>query len=333
MESYRYCSLSEPQKKLYMAVYDGLKNQVPAISINGNPSEIFGMVVRDHPELFYVGTECRMAASLLGARLMPRYLYDKIKAEQLNRKLEAAAQEILSRYINDHQSDYDKALVLHDYLKSNVQYNFDAAQSRSSKGFENSYNIIGALLDHCCVCAGFAAAFKYLCDRVGVDCHVVTGTGSSSLFSGPHAWNIVRINGYYHHIDVTWDNQSSSDSGIPNYGYFNLDDETISKDHTWDRKLFPPCPEAPYNYFRVNNAVIDSQVQLEKFLYENMLNDEQRITFKVRKGSDLETEIAGCLNAVIRKASARLKYNTVTKYKMEWIPEQLVYTIMAEYSC
>ena len=50
---------------------------------------------------------------------------------------------------------------------------------------------------------------------------------------------------------------------MPNYGYMNLSDDEIAKDHTWNRKHYPECPSSPYNYFRVNNALLDSKAQLE----------------------------------------------------------------------
>lgn len=177
-------------------------------------------------------------------------------------QLDAAAQSIISEHINDHQSDYDKVRSLHDYLKSNLEYDTVAASSHrpNERNIAEAHNIIGALLKRKCVCEGFAKAFKFLCDKIDLECWVVSGKGSSSIGVGPHAWNIVKINGYYHHVDVTWDNQYSDSSSMPNYGYMNLSDDEIAKDHTWNKKHYPECPSSPYNYFRVNNALLDSNV-------------------------------------------------------------------------
>lgn len=145
---------------------------------------------------------------------MPAYLYSPAEATKIRGQLDAAAQSIISEHINDHQSDYDKVRSLHDYLKSNLEYDTVAASSHrpNERNIAEAHNIIGALLKHKCVCEGFAKAFKFLCDKIDLECWVVSGKGSSSIGAGPHAWNIVKINGYYHHVDVTWDNQYSDSS-------------------------------------------------------------------------------------------------------------------------
>lgn len=203
---------------------------------------------------------------------MPAYLYSPAEATKIRGQLDAAAQSIISEHINDHQSDYDKVRSLHDYLKSNLEYDTVAASSHrpNERNIAEAHNIIGALLKCKCVCEGFAKAFKFLCDKIDLECWVVSGKGSSSIGAGPHAWNIVKINGYYHHVDVTWDNQYSDSSSMPNYGYMNLSDDEIAKDHTWNKKHYPECPSSPYNYFRVNNALLDSKAQLESMLYNSL---------------------------------------------------------------
>ena len=182
-----------------------------------------------------------------------------------------------------------------------------------------------------CVCEGFAKAFKFLCDKIDLECWVVSGKGSSSIGAGPHAWNIVKINGYYHHVDVTWDNQYSDSSSMPNYGYMNLSDDEIAKDHTWNKKHYPECPSSPYNYFRVNNALLDSKAQLESMLYNSLQMEEEFITFRVVRGSILEREINGCLTDCIQKAANRCKYISVPTFRYGGVPEQLTFFVQPDY--
>ena len=132
-------------------------------------------------------------------------------------------------------------------------------------------------------------------------------------------------------MDVTWDNQSSTDAHIPNYGYFGLDDETVSRDHTWDRSHCPACPDAPYNYFRVNNSVMDSETQLERYIYENLLSEEESVTFKVKKGSPLEGRIDGSLEQIVRNAAGRARYVKLASVSREYLPSQQVYTLCFTY--
>ena len=247
--------------------------------------------------------------------------------------LEAKARALINELINDHQSDYDKVRALHDYLKSNLEYDTVAASSRSmtDRNVADAHTIVGALLKHKCVCEGFAKAMKYLCDKISLECYVVCGKGNSPLAMGPHAWNIVRINGYYHHVDVTWDNQYSDSAEIPNYGYLNLSDDEIAKDHTWDRRFYPACPSSPYNFFRVNDALLDSKAQLESFLYNSFQNEEEFVMFRVVRGSMLEREINGCLPDCIQRASDRCKYIRASSFQYGCVPEQLTFFVRPNY--
>ncbi len=43
-----------------------------------------------------------------------------------------------------------------------------------------------------------------------------------------HAWNVIRIDGKYYHLDVTFDNTLSRDDAV-RYDYVNLADKQIFK--------------------------------------------------------------------------------------------------------
>ena len=314
---------------------EAMKRMERSISVGNvsNLTEYMGDLLDSHPELFFVGRYFTVSGSMFGKIIHPMYMYSRDRVVQLNQQLEAVANSLISELINDHQSEYDKVRVLHDYLKCNLEYDMDAVSSNSHTDTKilEAHSIVGALLNKKCVCEGFACAMKYLCDKISIECYVVSGHGSNSMFSGPHAWNIVRINGYYHHVDVTWDNQYSDNNDMPNYGYFNLSDDEIAKDHTWNRKKYPACPSSPYNYFKVNNSLLDSKVQLENFLYESFQNEEQYITFRVEKDSPLEREIHYCISGAISRASNRCKYISVNRYTFNYIQEQLTYFVIPEY--
>jgi len=335
MGSFYYNSLSSNQKATYDTVVSGLKSMQQSIPIKSSTgiTELIENITYDYPDLFYIDKKFNVTTSLRQTVLAPKYLYGKTQVATYRQQIEAITSEIIKGVINEHQSEYDKALVLHDYLKKNIQYDYAALESmvRNGKGFEDAFTVIGALIKHKCVCSGFSMAMKMLCDKIGLECHIISGIGNSSIYHGSHAWNLIRINGYFHHVDVTWDNQFTDDINIPNYGYFGLDDETISKDHTWNRKIYPACPDSPYNYFKINQSLMDSQVQLEKYIYESMLNEDPLIMFKIKKGSPLEAEISGCLEKLIILASNKCKHSRMEQYSIQWIPEQLVYMLSIEY--
>lgn len=57
------------------------------------------------------------------------------------------------------------------------------------------------------VCEGYSNLFYALCQEAGIACEVVTGIVKDQNGKIPaigHAWNVVRVDGQWHPIDVTW---------------------------------------------------------------------------------------------------------------------------------
>ena len=78
-----------------------------------------------------------------------------------------------------------------------------------------------ALVEGKSVCAGYARAYQYLMQRLGIPCYYCTG------FAGEdHAWNIVGLDDGYYNVDVTWDDTPGGE-----YDYFNKTDEDYADTH------------------------------------------------------------------------------------------------------
>lgn len=46
-----------------------------------------------------------------------------------------------------------------------------------------------------------------------------------------HAWNLIKLNGEYYNMDVTWDALIGNPATTYYYDYFNITDGEISRDH------------------------------------------------------------------------------------------------------
>ena len=69
------------------------------------------------------------------------------------------------------------------------------------------------------MCEGYAEAFKLLCDKEGIPCITVMGTGNG----GAHKWNMVQMeDNEWYTLDVTWDDQSN----YIYYSYFLIGSDT-----------------------------------------------------------------------------------------------------------
>ena len=126
---------------------------------------------------------------------------------------------IVDELITPAMSDYSRALALHDWLIYNANYDYTFTH----------YDAAGVLLYGTGVCDSYARAYLMLMTAAGVDCMIVTGEAN-----GNHAWNLVKLNGSWYHVDCTWDDPNKG-GGFERHTYFCLDDETMALDHTWNR--------------------------------------------------------------------------------------------------
>ena len=97
-------------------------------------------------------------------------------------------------------------------------------------------------MNHTAVCLGYATTFQLLMDMAGVECITVAGASRSS--TEDHGWNVVRLNGNWYCVDVTWDanyrEYGYSRGRESEWRYFNItSNEMAATDHQWDYANIP----------------------------------------------------------------------------------------------
>ncbi|MCL1807921.1 MAG: hypothetical protein FWG31_09500 [Oscillospiraceae bacterium] len=155
--------------------------------------------------------------------------------EEKSRETDAGAERLLSGLPEFRGSAEEQAaqtvLWLHDTLCEAVLYDTDTAIHAYQIGERlggDSYTAFGALVKGEAVSEGYAMAFKLLCDRLGIDCSVVTGSWNMSR----HAWNLVKIGNTWYHTDIALNDRGP----VPVYDYFLLDDESAEQaTFDWDK--------------------------------------------------------------------------------------------------
>ena len=215
-------------------------------SVNNNDFQtVWNAFLADNPQYFWLA-QCDTISSGGKVTAVEPY-YDFIfTADELpaaKAAFDAATAKALSGITND-MSQYEIELYLHDYLVNNVKY---------VNGTSNTNNAYGALVNGQAVCEGYADAFQYLLTQAGISSCVVTGTSKGE----GHAWNLVKIDGEYYYVDVTWDDQ---DNGKNFYAYFNVTTAQLEEDHTIIPEFYTPpiCTATAANYFTVNGGKIES---------------------------------------------------------------------------
>ncbi len=134
---------------------------------------------------------------------------------------------VAKRVTSGCSSQYDKALALHDWVTKNTTYD----ESYSHYGAE------GILFHGIGTCNSYAVTYGMLLDAAGIENRTVTGTATSGSVTGSHAWNLVKLDGKWVHVDTTWDDPLPG--GRERHTYFGLTDAQMAKDHSWNTANYP----------------------------------------------------------------------------------------------
>jgi len=243
-------TMEDSEKLLYtydtlVAGIDGYESKITLdkkMAITKNDLTLVRDAIRsDYPEFFWFSGAYSYGISS-GIVLYVEPQYSATALERL-RGMEVIAEKIKILLTGlEGKSDYEISKLIHDRLAAHITY----------KSSEDDQTIYGAILDGGAVCAGYAAAYQYLLQQVGIPAWTITGSSvdpNDPNSSVGHAWNVVCLDGNWYHTDLTWD-----DSGNLNdlhYYYLNVTTEQILEDHTIDdffAQNLPECTATDANY-------------------------------------------------------------------------------------
>ena len=148
-------------------------------------------------------------------------------------QIKSKVDEILKE-MNQHgcKNDYEKAVFLHDYIYKHCEFDMGRALDffANTDRFRGKgcHDASGCLLYDRAVCSGISEAYALLLSSVGVECKCIYGVS----YKMQHAWNIVKINGQWYHVDITWDLLFKAMHG--KYSWFMCTKKEIEKDHKPD---------------------------------------------------------------------------------------------------
>lgn len=157
-----------------------------------------------------------------------------------DREIYEAAEAILAEITENGMTDLEKERAAYHWLVENVDYDW-SHMDVLDETVRRAYGPYGGLVDRSAVCLGYATSFQLLMDMSGVECITIVGAGSNS--TADHAWNMVRLNGEWYCVDVTWDANGREHLGdaYAAWRYFNLTSGEMAKNHQWD---YANTPEA-----------------------------------------------------------------------------------------
>lgn len=213
-------------------------------------------LLNSRPEMFYVsGGYSYYYDDGIITEVIPNYKYSEaetaVKLELFNRKLG----EIVS-YANKASTTVGKLLLASDYICVNYEYDEPARDIHSPEEmFETGRG----------VCQAYTLVYIAVCNELGV----TSTTATSDAMN--HIWNVVKLDGSWYHVDVTWndpimdmpyrakhDNFLRSDAGIEEAGHYSWVSSVTATSTKYDNYFWQDIDHAvpvlgDLAYFTPNN--------------------------------------------------------------------------------
>ncbi|MBP1549422.1 MAG: hypothetical protein J6A05_05400 [Oscillospiraceae bacterium] len=288
LRPYSYNQLNEKQLYIYDAVIaaaEKLKTDVALSTVMDISAddycEVYQQIYNDEHALFYIDTKMQYAMNTNTKKLASAiifYKYSDEKIAEMQKAIDAEVKRVLDGITPD-MTDYDKVKYFHDYLASSVVYD---------ESTENCRDIYGVFVDKKAICGGYSKAFSHLCDKVGIETVTVTGDADGEA----HMWNMVKIDGQWYNIDITYAVTESELGNYVRYDYFCVTDEMLASTRSIYEQIYtyPKATATDCDYYVKNGLMADSWEDAKAMLTNQIADVTKEGSFVVQvKCSSKET--------------------------------------------
>lgn len=335
---YYYDELESIEKHAYNEILSNIYDMPESISIPAIDSEqfnrVFSALLRDNPDLFFVGRKSTLVSNLLSTDCSIEYIIDKEDYSAKKAELDSACEAVLASLSNP-DDEWQTEKEIHDYIVKNCEYKIVESEHVYSSAY-------GALVNGEAACEGYSKAAKLLLDKAGIESSVVSGI--SRGFDGeydPHMWNAVKINGGYYYLDCTWDDPVSNDGKeYITYSYFNVSDDMIASTHSDISHDFG-CDSTQENYYIKTGRYFSAYDRSDEKMLARLIADELESgseTLQIRFGSkevydEAVSDLIGggriynVLQIAKNKTNVKFLTDSLSYYKT---PDQLLLTVILE---
>ncbi len=229
-------------------------------------------------------------------------------------------QSVIRKKIKAGMTDAEKVKAVHDYIALNCAYDYSNYLNVTIP--HESYTAAGVLLKKKGVCQGYAEAFGLFMDALNIPCKIIRGTAGG----GGHAWNLVKVNKKWYHIDVTWDDPVPDKKGYVRYSYFLIPDSVMDDDHTWTRSDYPKCTSGSDKFVKLLGSVSKTTAAAGKNLAKQYKKGSRTLTLIVpqsayRENSSFLFDAVQKMEELLKTAVGRYSY------RMNGYGSYLIFTV------
>lgn len=277
-----YNTLNETQQYYYKIMLTMVRNLTEgfvSLGYGGNnfSSDIaiaYRALMNDYPEYYWMPDSYFISASegvysvaFKRNSLENGYGFEIFEIEDNFIEFEDAIDLIITR-ASKGKTIYEKQKILHDELCKRVTYSEETDD-------HTVYSAYGALVNGRALCEGYARAFQLLCNRLGIENVLVSGTSKDV----GHLWNMVKTEEGWSHVDVTWDDLKSDTL----YTYLNLTKMQILIDHDIDSDYKDASPNLISQGHSFNFNLPEASTQKQDYFTRNNLIFDYDDTYSMAK--------------------------------------------------
>jgi Leucine-rich repeat (LRR) protein len=165
-----------------------------------------------------------------GGELLLDFRFNYLATREEENIVNSQVDRILKEIIKPEMDKHQKTRAIHDFIVANVAYDLSYRE-------HSSYS---ALIKGRAICQGYALLMYKMLQGAGIEVRIISGRAGGE----EHAWNLVRLDGNWYHIDATWDDPVPDTPGRILYDYYNRTDAQMAATHTWERGLYPAAQTA-----------------------------------------------------------------------------------------
>lgn len=271
--SYGYYTLNADEKAVYAQLLTAVKGFKESVELKRKLNrealtKVMKILRLEESDLYYLDRdiEINVLADIV-TEVFFEYIYTETEVKNLNLAVNEKVKEIFDQ-IPLNASPISKIKIFHDKIILNCTYDL------TSKYADTPY---GALVAGEALCEGYARAFALLCNKAGIENLYAIGRYNNSDYDD-HIWNMVKLDGDWYNIDLTWDDPPyDGEDKLPDYyiqyNYFMYKNDQSGVNLVVNNSLFaiPETPSSKYNYFIYYGYYAKSYDQAVEILSKQIL--------------------------------------------------------------
>ena len=185
---------------------------------------------------------------------LQEYINCRRMIDKITENIESKSGVFAGRDLNRDKKVCCRALrIISNLVSYNYEYLERLDNNQTTEGEELiNRNLIGPLLQGEAVCAGYAETVRNVLSCMGIESRYVSADNVDSSEHG-HAWNLVKLDGEWYNVDLTWDADALVEELQPKY-LLKSDEDFKNHDNYIPRHKTEKCnrtePEVYYYLFR-----------------------------------------------------------------------------------